>query len=761
MAEAIARASAGADALVRPALSRLANEPEALEPLLREVLVGPCYERGTDPDARALLRAFDPGRTRSRLLLTSRYQLDLSDGPRELTRNLLDLPLPAMPDADRRKLTRRHLERLGDQAHSLAFDANRDLLARARELGLGNPGLQDRLVTLAIEAPEATAEAALAEMERYHAAGQCPQTPELVELFQRLAVEKLVGLASEADRAVLRGASLLSLQVPLAVLARLGDPSRPLALGLLDGYEDIVDPAKPAAALNDLARPHLPPLSDAEADAVAREVCEPLFTAWGGVDATRPAALDVELSQLATRASFASVALATASRAVEWMWWRNDFSAARRLGEQTLALLRQESVEPPGRLLLRLGESLDTLGEPVAAQQLLEQAYEAFTWESNERSAAVSLGSIARLIARKGQIDEALSLHKRQLTHFHEPNDPRQRAVVFGDIARLLTQKGSIESALELHTQRRLLFERAGDLQGQAVTLIDIADINVRKGNIDMALDDYQEALKFFNRLGDRRHSAIVLGAIARIESNRGNLDKAFSMHTERLTVYEAIGDRRSWAVTLGDIAQLHEQRGQYDIALSMHNREIEVYKALDDHHARAVTLGQIARIRERLCDIDGALAMQNERMSIHGRFGDPREQAFGLGDIARLTANKGDVDAAISLQQTRLEILRGLGYPEDIAAASFDLGQLLLERGNTDEATQLVCGAYEAVSRLGVLEGIAVIGVAAGQLMVAAGQRVEGLIVLRHSAAGFRQLGQVEAAARVETLIQRIEGGG
>ena len=69
------------------------------------------------------------------------------------------------------------------------------------------------------------------------------------------------------------------------------------------------------------------------------------------------------------------------------------------------------------------------------------------------RERAVTLGDIARLRARKGDVDEALRLHHEELEVYERLGEVRERAVTLGDIARLRARKGEVDEALRLHTR--------------------------------------------------------------------------------------------------------------------------------------------------------------------------------------------------------------------------------------------------------------------------------------------------------------------
>ena len=163
---AAVRANPAARQLIEARLPQVRQRPEAVEAVLIDLLAGPCAQAGEDgqrplllviddleqilvadpagphrvapdqaPVLAAVLRAFDPAETDSRLLVTSRFTFTL-DG---LETRLEAVQLRPLSQVAQRKLQRRQqaltpAERLAERA---------GLAGRALAVSRGNPGLQD------------------------------------------------------------------------------------------------------------------------------------------------------------------------------------------------------------------------------------------------------------------------------------------------------------------------------------------------------------------------------------------------------------------------------------------------------------------------------------------------------------------------------------------------------------------------------------------------------------------------------------------
>ena len=221
---------------------------------------------------RALVRALNRAETESKLLITSRYTFTLPWQQRDLTEGFLWHSLPAMSDTDRRKQLRTKLRLLA------AGVADPEQLPRLLAVAQGNPGLQDLLTLLLIEAPQQAARA-LSEMEA-RLSGQGEVDDErLVAFLANLALGTLLALLLPQDRELLRVSTLFSIPIPQAVMAALaanlslvkpGGPVGDRLVGL--GLWEVHAPDTSASLLvSGLARLHAGTLSTDEESDLAGE----------------------------------------------------------------------------------------------------------------------------------------------------------------------------------------------------------------------------------------------------------------------------------------------------------------------------------------------------------------------------------------------------------------------------------------------------------------------------------------------------------
>jgi tetratricopeptide (TPR) repeat protein len=577
---------------------------QALGDLLTDLLHGPCRQRdeagpalllllddfeqllaetaGVRPlQARyvgliaTILRAFDPLRTASRLLVTSRFPFRLGPAGDDPAERLARLELASFNDTAERKLTL-HQQTLARGQHISALDAREALLPRARAAACGNPGLLDLLgarLLLNPVVPLAEAEAALEQMEEYLAGGDLPETEQLRQQLEAIAVQTLLELAGSAGRDLLRALTLFQLPVPEAITARLaaevgGDLQALRALGLIEPGADPVRSGESGVRISPLAAARLPPLAPTEAAALASAVAHPLFAAWGGDAGARPAAAELQLAHLALPAKDAALAARCGANAIEALE-TDSYPGAAALGTDLISLLQDTETPAPPRLLAAAARVIQAAGDGATAAALLQKGM-ATLERSAETSDPMGAGHLfmqqADRLVRTGDLEGAAALFEKAATFADKAGNTISVAIARGRIADILEARGQLDEALRIRTEEQLpVYERLGDVRSKAITQGQIADILQARGQLDEALRiRTEEQLPVYERLGDVREKAITQGKIADILYRRGELDEALRIRTEeQLPVYERLGDVQSLLVCRAEIALSLMKRGE------------------------------------------------------------------------------------------------------------------------------------------------------------------------------------------------------
>lgn len=238
--------------LLRARKPQVREDPAQLEELLIDLLAGPCAQADVQgppvllviddlerilvaagsedrphrpepayvPVLSMILRAFDPTRTDSRVLFTSRFPFTL-DGLEEV---LETIPLPPLSDNEQRKLELRQRAAPRDKGLSKGLSEAEQrlaLLSQARAIARGNPGLQDLIgqgQVLSKDVPLTRVQEVLKETAAWLAGGDLPKETRVRTFLENLKIGTLLDLAGASGQELLRATSLFELPVPEPVL---------------------------------------------------------------------------------------------------------------------------------------------------------------------------------------------------------------------------------------------------------------------------------------------------------------------------------------------------------------------------------------------------------------------------------------------------------------------------------------------------------------------------------------------------------------
>jgi esterase/lipase superfamily enzyme/tetratricopeptide (TPR) repeat protein len=756
----------------------------------------------------SVIAAFRDADTESRLLLTGRYTFALTDARGEdLAARLVPVQLPPMDETQRDKQLRAAARLAGADYAGHAADQNRAALeARIKEAAKGNPGLQAILFRPMLSGDTAATIRAVEAVESYLESGEIPKDAHAAaDFFTHVSLTAFKDMLTPQETQQLRAATSFSVPVPRPALEAAGEAAsvkepvgaieRLRGLGLIDLY--LAAGAKEELAINTLARPLVPLLSEAEIFEIAERAIRPLYAGWkdaeGGLpiglrgwEASRLALLGKAPPEIVNASSRAAVvflfrtlrqaepaldvvlsaltALDRAEATPDLHLLRHGADCAERLGKaeiQEMLLERGLAIEdgdPPARAMLMFGRGsrLIQTGEIDAAEELLKEAAAVFESLGDVRERAVTMGRIADILQVRGQFDEALKIRtEEELPVYERLSDVRERAVTMGKIADIVQTRGQFDEALKIRTEEELpVYERLGDVRERAVTMGKIADILRIRGQLDEALKiRTEEELPVYERLGDVRERAVTMGKIADILQVRGQFDEALKIRKEEeLPVYERLGDVRSRAVTMGRIADILQARGQFDEALKIRTEEqLPVYERLGDVHSRAVTMGKIADILQARGQLDEALKIWQEAvLPAMERLGDVRSRAVTIGKIADILQARGQLDEALKIRtEEELPVYERLGDVRSRAMTMGRIADILQARGQLDEAlkirTEEELPVYERLSD--VRERAVTMGKIA-DILQATGRFNEALPIYQKVLYALQALGDVRMAA-------------
>ncbi|MGE5103985.1 MAG: ATP-binding protein, partial [Betaproteobacteria bacterium] len=271
-------------------------------------------------------------------------------------------------------------------------------------------------------------------------------------------------------------------------------------------------------------------------------------------------------------AAAASGEKATRAKALNWAgalaWKQGDYSAARALYEQSLALHRELGDRGgAGAVLSNLGLLAYEQGDYANARALHEESL-AIDRQSGDRwGVAVSLIHLGSIASAQGDPGAARRLYEESLTLFREVGDRGHIANALRSLAALCSQQGDDAAAQALYEESLAICRALRDRAGIARASHGLGVTARHRGDQAAALAMQEEALAAFRDLGDREAIANALHELGELAAARGDHGEARALHAESLTIYRALRERSGIAASVESLAGVASAAGQWERA--------------------------------------------------------------------------------------------------------------------------------------------------------------------------------------------------
>ncbi len=398
-------------------------------------------------------------------------------------------------------------------------------------------------------------------------------------------------------------------------------------------------------------------------------------------------------SALAARSAAPSDELAgVAERAASALNMAGSFESAKRALVISLRLHRH----PPDRArLLRLrGEIAERTGDVRQAARCFRQARA--IWKSTEfgsdivEQARLKVAEAA-LAYRQGRYLDAWDLASAALTQgnaIDEPSVAARAGLLINNLVFHIRMRGHALDTLDLAE----LYRRAGDRVGEAVYLNNRAVDLYYEGEWARAAALYREAAAISVTAGDPVSEAMALNNIAEILSDQGRFADAETMFRHAARTWRSVGFVTGTALVEANLGRLATRTGAHGQAQELLSSSLERFESIGAQSF-------VHEVRLRLIEDDMRAWRADERGWL-----DEYVNLAGTTDMdANLVAYVERLRAGAERQGGRDEAARD-AIDRSVAAArraglEFDLALALVERG--DDADVVEAGAI--FDRLGV----------------------------------------------------------
>jgi tetratricopeptide (TPR) repeat protein len=211
---------------------------------------------------------------------------------------------------------------------------------------------------------------------------------------------------------------------------------------------------------------------------------------------------------------------------------RAAVAAARRIGDP----LRE------AHALRALGRVRDVLGRDAEAGADLNAALALFDTVGDLAGSAQTHVNLARMYARRGDLDTMLTHDEASLRLYRESGSPAGQARALNNIGWGLGRTGRYTEALAACRASLRLCQEIGNVHGQANTSLNMAHIDEQRGELTSAATGYAEAVQLFREAHDRPQEAKCLTLLGDACSVLGDDRRAREAWQQAVALLDELG---------------------------------------------------------------------------------------------------------------------------------------------------------------------------------------------------------------------------
>lgn len=302
----------------------------------------------------------------------------------------------------------------------------------------------------------------------------------------------------------------------------------------------------------------------------------------------------------------------------------------------------------------------------------------------------VSIGNQANILKVRGALDEATRLYGEQERLCRELGDKEGLNACLGNQAMILETRGELAEAMRLHKEAEQGWRELDHKIGLQSSLCSQAIILRAWGERDDAMRLLKEQERICIELGFRDGLSRSLGNQAMILADRGERDEAMRLHKEEERICRELGNKEGLQASLGNQGVILEARGELDEAMRLHKEEEHICRDLGFKEGLSACLGNQANILKARGDLDEALRLHTEQERLCRELGNRQWLAVSLGGKALVVKARGDLDEAMRLLKEQEELCRELGSRGGLSGCLANQATILEVRGDLDEAMRL-----------------------------------------------------------------------
>lgn len=290
------------------------------------------------------------------------------------------------------------------------------------------------------------------------------------------------------------------------------------------------------------------------------------------------------------------------------------YTQAQELIEQTLAIVKETSLQQQQRLQSIEAEALKLLGivyfgqgNFAKAQETAQTALAMHKQLGNRLGEGATLIVVSAALIHLGQHSEAKEALEESLKALREPspsaNELKWRRFYEGEalawMGNIEMISGNLEQAARTLEQALAVNRETGNRSyGELNTLCFIAALHSSQGELDKTLESYQQLLSLSQEIGYRLYKGIALISIGGVYQAQKQDDRALANYQPALEVFKEIGDRQKEAEIIVAIADIYiKQEQSQQISLEHYHQALAIARDINNRPTEAKCLYSIGTI--------------------------------------------------------------------------------------------------------------------------------------------------------------------
>lgn len=315
------------------------------------------------------------------------------------------------------------------------------------------------------------------------------------------------------------------------------------------------------------------------------------------------------------------------------------------ISQLTHALSFQEKAGNPGeeaRVLIKLAQAYQALGEYQKALQYLERALVSARQAGDQALTASVLGAIGNVYVALGPEELAYRYLNEGLTMAKTLDAPGVSAAILNNLGNLHASQKRYSEATTAYAESAALAARAGNQPLVGIALTNEATSLMQEGRSQEALEVLAQAWEKTLGLPPSHDQAYALINIALAYQNLGlhlpdRRQELWSLASETFTAAggagEAVNDLRAMSYAQGYFGRLREDQRRYEEALQWTSRAVFAAQRVNAPEALYRWEWQTGRLLKALGQMDEALAayrranatLESIRQEVARCYGKPR----------------------------------------------------------------------------------------------------------------------------------------